>query len=419
MLDDVLRDVEAAVEGIRSGVGRPDVEHRLQSALLPDPDQPSPLCDALGLTYASREFPAWRGVADHPTGGPGLIDFLAIDSNRRLHVVETKANHDDPKIVLQALDYGLWVQANLDRVRKHPKFALADDAFPILDFVCAPRAPGLPAVGQYMSGQLDALAHEQRSWRVWIVDDPENPRPLGGRTGQLPKGPLVCPPAISERRWSFEARKALGRQNQRPESLFLPRALPIYHELLKRRLAHKYVLKKYSSQALCLNLFAELPYQVMIPLCKEHLYVSLRRFNKMEFEFEDPDDRLGERRAGHRHQTQIDVALRGETVDGRRWIGLMECKFTEGFSSCSGYVDPANDDRDACRSSGPFGAGPSRCFKVKAHPGEQRVGRVRLGGGVPLSGRLGSAGQIGKFAMLPDGPISRRTSPSVTSLRQI
>ena len=75
--------------------------------------------------------------------------------------METKANHDDSKLVLQALDYCLWVKANLQKVRAHPEFELADDKLPLVHFICAPKRPGLPAVGPYMSGQLDALAHER------------------------------------------------------------------------------------------------------------------------------------------------------------------------------------------------------------------------------------------------------------------
>ena len=63
----IKKDIEAAIEAIQGGQGRPDAEHRLQSHLVPDPQQPSPLSRALGLRYAFREFPsvAWRGGPSH------------------------------------------------------------------------------------------------------------------------------------------------------------------------------------------------------------------------------------------------------------------------------------------------------------------------------------------------------------------
>jgi hypothetical protein len=191
-MDSIRSDVEAAIEKIGAGVGRPDVEHRLQFNLVPDPDQPSPLSRALRLTYAAREFPAWRGVADHPTSSPGLIDFLGIDKDGRLHVVETKANADDPKIVLQTLDYALWIEANLDRVKRHPKFATATTGFPVLDFVCAPKRTGQRAIGPYMARQLDALTYEQRAWRICLVENPDNPQPTCERIGVIPPRAIGC-----------------------------------------------------------------------------------------------------------------------------------------------------------------------------------------------------------------------------------
>jgi len=396
ILDAVRAGVEIAMEEIHSGMGRPDVEHRLQSGLIPNPDEPSPLTRALGLTYAAREFPAWRGVVGHPTGKPGLIDFLGIDGRDRLHIIETKANADDPKIVLQVLDYAMWVQANVHRIRKHPKFASASDEFPVLDFVCAPKEPGDRAVGPYMAGQLEALSHEQHSWRVWLVEDPDHPVPTSGRTGQMPEGPLVSEPALGERRWAFHVREVLGRARQQPDALLLPDALPHYADLERRHRLHQHIHQKYSSQALCLNLFSDIPESAIILLIKEYLQVSLRRFHGVTFEFEDPDDHLGERRAGHRHQTQIDVILHGETFDRLHWIGLVECKFTEGFSRCSGYLDPSNDDREACRSPGLFGSDPARCFKLKPSPGEQRLYDASLAG-VPVSPPQGAANCGGCF----------------------
>ena len=86
---------------------RGHVEHRLQGALAL-----GPLQTALRLAEFAREYPAWRG--DHR---PGFIDFLGLDWQNRLHVVETKVNPDDVTAVLQALDYVIWVQANATKIR--------------------------------------------------------------------------------------------------------------------------------------------------------------------------------------------------------------------------------------------------------------------------------------------------------------
>ena len=69
----------------------------MQATLISQPE-------ALGLTQLWREFPAWRG----PSGRPG---FLGADGAGVLHVVETTIG-PDPKVVLQALDYAVWVKAN-------------------------------------------------------------------------------------------------------------------------------------------------------------------------------------------------------------------------------------------------------------------------------------------------------------------
>ena len=86
---------------------RGHVEHRLQGALALGPLQAN-----LGLAEFAREYPAWR--ADHR---PGFIDFLGLDRQNRLHVVETKVNPDDVTTVLQTLDYAIWVQANAKKIR--------------------------------------------------------------------------------------------------------------------------------------------------------------------------------------------------------------------------------------------------------------------------------------------------------------
>jgi hypothetical protein len=381
--DAIVGDVEAAIEQIRSGAGRPDVEHRLQANLVPNPDVENPLSEQLGLSQVRREFPVWRGVAGEK---PGLIDFLAIDNDGSLRIIETKANPDDPKIVLQAVDYWLWVNANREKIELGLGSAPDSNSTlsnPIVDFVCAPKVKGGRAIGGYMQAQLDALAHNCPPWRVWLDDDADavNPKLTGGRLNRMPANPLlVAKPVQPQRRWALAVREGLGTSRRRPEAQFLPKALVEYESLKSRNRTHRFVLQRYSSQALCLNVFAELGTEQMRSVSKDGFHIPLSRFEGLEFEYEDPQDLLNERRDGHEHQTQIDAVVRGEAWNGERFIALIECKFTEGFSPCSGYEDLANDDRENCRTPGLFGSDPGRCYKLRAAPGEGRAYDTYLSG---------------------------------------
>jgi len=118
---------------------RGDVEHRLQGALALGPLQTD-----LGLAEFAREYPAWRG--DHR---PGFIDFLGLDRQNRLHVVETKVNPDDVTVVLQALDYVIWVQANAEKIRDEQRWPESggEEKSVACDFICAPRVMPAPDSG--------------------------------------------------------------------------------------------------------------------------------------------------------------------------------------------------------------------------------------------------------------------------------
>lgn len=98
-------EIEACVAtAIWQRIGGEDqghLEHRLQAALAATELRP------LGLAQFAREYPAWRGE-----GRPGYLDFLGVDRTNRLHVVETKVGTADPKLVLQTLDYAIWVAAH-------------------------------------------------------------------------------------------------------------------------------------------------------------------------------------------------------------------------------------------------------------------------------------------------------------------
>ncbi len=353
-----------------------DVEHRLQGALAL-----GPLRTALGLTELAREYPAWRGDRR-----PGFIDFLGLDRQNRLHVVETKVNPDDVTAVLQALDYVIWVQANAEKIRDKDKGRWQEpggaEKSVACDFVCAPRimpapdgsfAPRGHAIGGYLAGQLEAIS-PSIPWSISLVPDPlaEVPEMTRLPAHQVPPaGPLVAEPAQGLR-WAARVQAGLvsparGHMHADAESALLPAARPVLLDLAARNLDHRWVLHVRSSQAFALNLFAPLD-EAGRRKVLGYLGHQVLRADPPEFEYSDDSDRLAESSHRSRHQTQVDVVLRGTGASGERVVALIEVKFTEiDFSGCSAYDNPANPARDVCRSPGLFGSQPDRCFQLANH----------------------------------------------------
>lgn len=191
--------VALAVRDRLTGHDHGHAEHRLQAALA------ATGLRTLGLRAFAREYPAWRGA-----GRPGFIDFLGVDHENLLHVVETKVGTADVKGVLQTLDYATWVYAHSTEIRQERSWGIgpANERI-ILDFVLSPSKGG-KAIGPYLAGQLEALAGDV-AWRVAIVADPlaEIPdlsRPLWRA---LPRhGPLVSAP-VQPARWAARTAAAL------------------------------------------------------------------------------------------------------------------------------------------------------------------------------------------------------------------
>jgi hypothetical protein len=353
---------------------RGDVEHRLQGALAL-----GPLQTALDLTeFVAREYPAWRG--DHR---PGFIDFLGLDRQNRLHVVETKVNPNDVTTVLQALDYVIWVQANAKKIRDQRRWPESggEEKSVACDFVCAPRITPAPdgslalsghAIGRYLAGQLEAISPSV-PWTISLVRDPlaEVPEVTRLQAHRVPPGPLVAEP-VRPPRWAARVQAGLaspasGHMHADAESALLPTARPVLLDLAARNLDHRWVLHVRSSQAFALNLFAPLD-EAGLRRVLGYLGHQVLRTDPPEFEYSDDSDRLGESSQRHRHQTQVDVVLRGTGASGERVVALIEVKFTEiDFSGCSAYDDPANPARDVCRSPGLFGSEPDRCFQLANH----------------------------------------------------
>jgi hypothetical protein len=84
--------------------------------------------------------------------------------------VETKVGGDG-MLVMQALDYLIWVTAQAASIREDRAWPAPETEGKVhIDLVLAPKG-NAPALGPYTAGQLEALAGDV-SWRVFLVDDP-------------------------------------------------------------------------------------------------------------------------------------------------------------------------------------------------------------------------------------------------------
>jgi hypothetical protein len=383
--DDPLRPEEAALmkERIIRAVGRrmdpTDVtylEHRLQANL-----EGGVLSERLGLSEAWPEYPVWRGQ-----GNAGFIDFLALDDKGRLHLVETKVDPDDVTVMLQALDYAVWVLANEASIRSRNGWSTPESPQQLqIHLICAPVVKARPdgtvssqkrIIGRYLSNQLEVLSKEFKC-HVWLVDDPRAvpPRLTGPfRAPPYRKGDESVGKPVQPQRWLPKANATLveGRRQLfgRVEDAALPAALGEFHKVFENGRDHRWILSVRSSQAMALNLFGPVDNSALSALF-ELMGINVIEANPLEFEYIDPQDRLAERRPGHERQTQVDVFMRGTDADGKRIAALIEVKFTEEFGHCSAYDSEHNDARSTCRSVGLFGGDAAQCFQLRNH-GEGR-----------------------------------------------
>lgn len=188
-LERVREAVDAAIERRRVGDDKGHREHLLQAALGVDPA-------LIGLTRLLREYPAWRPGSDD-VGGQGFIDFLGVDIDDGLHVVETKIG-PDPTLGLQGLDYWAWVTSHKDAITKELGIHPQDPRPVTLDYVvaCSDKALLHRAAAQ----TSDAL-HTDIPWRFHVITDWDTvarpgrllrPRAVPGiRPGTVPDG-TVC-----------------------------------------------------------------------------------------------------------------------------------------------------------------------------------------------------------------------------------
>lgn len=178
------------------------------------------------------------------------------------------------------------------------------------------------------------------------------------------------------------------------DEALLPEARPVFADLKARGLLHRWALHHRSSQAFALNLFAPLDdrgRRAAFAL----VGLSASAPVTIDYEYSDPEDRLGETGPKSRHRTQVDVVMRGTSAEGERVVALIEVKFTEAdFGHCSAYENPANNRRDVCCSAGLFGGQPDVCFQLADHGNGRRTYHDLLSG-VPVnqpSGQQDSGG---------------------------
>ena len=164
---------EAVLRGIISRQAGDDseahLEHQMQAALMARAEK---LTGSMKVGLR-REVPAKR-----PGGGTGFIDFVFVDTQGVLHLVETKIGAD-PMLVLQGLDYWLWAKVNRKLLEKELNVKRITDVQ--LDFVLGERDGTLVAPRTSVL-RLDAPAQLQQlrsdiPWRLarvtgWLRKDP-------------------------------------------------------------------------------------------------------------------------------------------------------------------------------------------------------------------------------------------------------
>jgi hypothetical protein len=172
------------------------MEHWLQATISDDPSilpvQPS--------GAPRREFPAVR-----PGGGNAYIDFLYIDSDATLHIVETKIGTNDEMFVIQGLDYWLWAHANRDLLSRY--FGVETSEGIVIDYVVGEKDGRIPdtttsVISSYAPAQLSCLSPDV-TWGIhriagWQTETPTLTS-LGQRT--LPTPPHIHGHSMNVPHW--------------------------------------------------------------------------------------------------------------------------------------------------------------------------------------------------------------------------
>jgi len=145
-----------AVGSFPDGLAERYREHRLQGVIA---GQHPPI---LGLDPPLKsERAAWR---PYPPDGRAFLDFLGVDHQGVLHIIETKVG-EDAMMVLQGLDYWIWATANRDGLAT--EFGLRNGVSAVeVDFLVDGGKGKL--LGPYSKAQSLALADEvvHRFWEI-------------------------------------------------------------------------------------------------------------------------------------------------------------------------------------------------------------------------------------------------------------
>ena len=150
--------IDEAIERRRTGDDRDHREHLLQAALGISPS-------LLGMQELHREFPAWRPSLDS-VAGRGFIDFLGVDIDGGLHVVETKIGPDH-MLGVQGIDYWAWVTAHKQDIARQVG-ADPDGPSVQLHYVVACKQ------GQLMhaaAAETVRLLRAAIPWRCHVIED--------------------------------------------------------------------------------------------------------------------------------------------------------------------------------------------------------------------------------------------------------
>ncbi len=383
LTDDEFVEIQATIDqAITRRASGDDIgheEHRLQHRIQREFES---VGEVFGLRQLHREFPAWR-----PGKSPGYIDFLGATDDRVPHIVETKLGND-PMLALQGLDYWIWASANPDIVATTLGGPIK--GAPMIDFVVGAYKT-TKAVGPYTLRQLEAF-DGAIPWRCHVAADWHTQLQIKTLTvKRVPDPPdgwaPVQPPRYAQRLHAHltgKERPVLlddGPFYRSPQGGLVEAARPAWDDLQARQLLHRYAHHVRSSQLFALNLFAGLEDDARVRLATLAGIVGVAATEEAIFEFEDLEDRLGEATSASPHRTQVDAAMRCASTDGTRTLLLIEVKLSEvDFGCCSAYQAIRNDSRDTCRTTGPFGNDPARCFQLRNHDrGKRRLYNVQLG----------------------------------------
>ena len=317
---------------------------------------------ALGLVGVLPEQAASR-----PGSKRAYVDLVGVDCRGDVHVIETKIGRDD-MLAIQGLDYFTWAEAWSAELREklvHLGFKVNQRPRIFLDFVLGSDQdrgldlrtllPQLEALDGRVIWRIGEVTNWQAGppairWHPRMTSPSEARRSLPPRfSWQLQAHLLKDPESVERRLWWKDL-----------EAETTPVARPGIAAMRQSGRAHRMLGHVRSSQHFAIQLF----FGVDVRALARALLGPVTFVDPVEFEFEDPDDRLREASSTSRHQTQVDVLIRATLEDGTRHGLFIEVKLTEDdFGHCGGYASARNDQRELCDRDAPFGN--FACFQLR------------------------------------------------------